>query len=318
MPKVSVVIPAFNAAATIGETLDSIRAQQGVDFEIIVVDDGSSDATAAIARLHAPDAIIIQQANSGRGTARNVGVERASGEYVYFFDSDDLMEPHAILRLASWLDCHPECDVAFGDTLVFSGNPSSATLRSPRCTDSGTLLHRHLAQPFMTMITSMFRRPLYARVGGMSPGLKSNEDWHFWLKLSVMGAVFDPIGDPPLARYRTYTHARGSSLVHPHSAVQALKMFKAEFSDRLPSDLNIDRCIAKARSDYARSLLRAGEKWSAWREWIVSLRHSRENFLANAFVFVVAICVSAQRAERMLAFLVRMRWRLRRPRVTVF
>ncbi len=303
LPLVSVVIPAFNASTTIGATLDSILNQTGVAFEIIVVDDGSSDATATIVREHAPNAVVIAQPNRGRGAARNAGVARARGSYIYFFDADDLMEPRAISRLANWLDTHPDCDVAFGDTLVFCGNPESATLREPRCEDSGTLLGRHLTNPFMTMITSMFRRPLYDAVGGMSEELRSNEDWHFWLKLSVCGARFEPIGGPPLSRYRTYAHNRGSNLVHPLSAVVALQLLSRDYGRKISKVVNIDGHIAKARADYARALLREGLCRKAWHEWIASLVYTRQHFVANAFVFATSLVVPGRTAERLLAAL---------------
>ena len=202
-PKVSVIIPAFNAAATLPETLASICAQRGVPYELVVVDDGSSDNTATVVATAVPSAKLVRQANAGRGTARNVGFEHSIGEYVYFFDADDIMEPNAIERLSTWLDGHPACDVAFGDCLVFCGNPSTAIFREPMCDEAGTLLYRHLTRPFILPITAMMRRRVYERVGGMHPQLKSNEDWHFWLKVSVNGSVFQPIGGPPVARYRT-------------------------------------------------------------------------------------------------------------------
>lgn len=302
-PLVSVVIPAFNAAATIGETVDSIRSQAGVDFELIVVDDGSTDDTAAVVRNRDKNAVIINQPNRGRGAARNAGVRAARGAYIYFFDADDLMEPDAIVRLAEWLNQHPNCDVAFGETLVFCGNPESATLREPRCDESGVLLERHLSTPFMTMITSMFRRPLYDAVGGMSEDLKSNEDWHFWLKLSVCGARFEPIGGPPLSRYRTYAEIRGSSLVHPLSGVKALRLLKREYGDRIPREVNIDAHIAKCRADYARALLREGFYLRAWREWLGSLYYNRQHVVANSFVFLTSLIVSTKTAERSLVTL---------------
>ena len=79
-PLVSVVVPAYNRAATIGSTLDTIVAQSGWPFEIVVVDDGSSDDTAAIASRHAPESRVIVQENQGRSAARNNGARLAAGD----------------------------------------------------------------------------------------------------------------------------------------------------------------------------------------------------------------------------------------------
>lgn len=307
MPKVSVIIPAYNAAQTIGATLDSICTQTGPSFEIVVVDDGSADNTADVVRRHAPSATIVQQANAGRGAARNAGFARSQGEYVYFFDSDDIMEPDAISRLSDWLDAHPACDVAYGDTLVFCGDPQTATVREPRCSESGTLLFRHLSNPFILPIASMLRRAAYDRVGGMNTQLKSNEDWHFWLKLSACGAVFEPIGGPPVARYRTYEQSRASSLVHPWSAVEALQLLKAEYGEEFGRRVDIDYRIAQARASYARTLLREGQTVNAWREWLRSLIHCRQHFTTNSFVFLTSLVVPATTTERLLIRLSRIK-----------
>lgn len=98
---VSVVIPAYNAAATIDETLRSVRAQTHRALEIIVVDDGSSDATAAIADSHAaadPRVRVIRQANAGVAAARNTGWQAAAADLVAFVDADDLWSPDKIAR----------------------------------------------------------------------------------------------------------------------------------------------------------------------------------------------------------------------------
>jgi glycosyltransferase involved in cell wall biosynthesis len=91
--KISAIIPAMNAASTLGETLDSVAAQSFAPFEVIVVDDGSSDATAAIAARHRIGARVISVPNRGAAAATNIGVNAAAGEWLAFLDSDDLWPP---------------------------------------------------------------------------------------------------------------------------------------------------------------------------------------------------------------------------------
>lgn len=188
-PLVSVIIPAYNRATTIGSTLDTITCQKGWPFEIIVVDDGSGDDTAAIARRYAPEARVIVQDNQRRSAARNNGAKLAVGEFLYFFDSDDLMEPNAIARLAACLADNPDVAVAYGSALQFVDDPAAAVPRVPGCAKSGDLLHEHLEQPFLIPVMAMVRREWYERVGGMTTRLDYCEDYHFFLKLSVLGGA---------------------------------------------------------------------------------------------------------------------------------
>jgi len=100
-PLVSVVIPAYNAAGTLAETLDSVRAQTYSNLEIIVVDDGSADLTASVVRAYSardPRIKLLQKTNGGVASARNAGIAACSGEYVAFIDADDLWHPTKIRK----------------------------------------------------------------------------------------------------------------------------------------------------------------------------------------------------------------------------
>ncbi len=98
MPRVSVIIPAYNAAATLAGTIDSVLAQTLKDFEIICVDDGSTDATLAIIKEYGDCVRLIEQANSGPAAARNNGARNSSGEYLAFLDADDIWKPQFLER----------------------------------------------------------------------------------------------------------------------------------------------------------------------------------------------------------------------------
>lgn len=114
--KLSVVVPAFNASAHIGECLDSVFAQEGCPaFEVIVVDDGSIDETAAtVARLY-PAVHLICQANGGPGSARNVGVNKARGQIIVFIDADDVMLPGRLAFQGQFMLENPRFALTFGN-----------------------------------------------------------------------------------------------------------------------------------------------------------------------------------------------------------
>ncbi|MDE5750463.1 MAG: glycosyltransferase, partial [Duncaniella sp.] len=98
-PQVSIIVPAYNAAPYIGECLASIAAQTWRDFEVIVVDDGSTDGTADMTGefcSHDPRFILVRAPHGGVSAARNLGIERARGEWIGFADADDCLHPHAL------------------------------------------------------------------------------------------------------------------------------------------------------------------------------------------------------------------------------
>ncbi len=111
---VSVVIPAHNSGLYITPALDSILAQKHRPLEILVVDDGSTDATVETVRGYAPEVRVIEQAQRGHPAARNVGIGAASGEFLGFLDHDDLWSPDKLLLQLASFERNPELDLVFG------------------------------------------------------------------------------------------------------------------------------------------------------------------------------------------------------------
>src|ERR1700732_2233431 len=113
MPRVSVIIPVFNAARTIEQAIASVRAQTFTDFEMVAVDDGSIDGSIEILRRYG-DAVKIlqQQKNRGPSAARNLGIANSSGEYLGFLDADDWWKPELLARMVAPLERDPECVMA--------------------------------------------------------------------------------------------------------------------------------------------------------------------------------------------------------------
>lgn len=112
-PLVSVVIPVYNAEAFVAEALDSVFAQDYEPYEVIAVDDGSSDSSAAIVRSY-PEVRFFQQENRGASAARNVGVTAASGEFVAFVDADDVVPPNKLSLQVGYLLEHPDIVCVLG------------------------------------------------------------------------------------------------------------------------------------------------------------------------------------------------------------
>jgi glycosyltransferase involved in cell wall biosynthesis len=170
---VSVVIPAFNSMQHIGEALDSIKAQTLTDFEVIVVDDGSSDATMVVAESYAGalDLQVIRQRNLGPAAARNTGIGAASGRYCAFLDADDIMLPERLVEQLALLESDPQIALVHSDLMTFNErgiiHNTRRAFSDPR---GGLVLDYLLMGNFITTSTVMARRDRLIEVGMFREG----------------------------------------------------------------------------------------------------------------------------------------------------
>ncbi len=136
-PKASIVVPAYNVAATIGETLSSLLSQTFPDFELIVVDDGSSDGTVAVVRSFTDSRIrLICQKNRGLAGAHNTGIAAARGDYIGFCDADDLWLPEKLERHIEHMEKNPDVGISFSGSEMIDSNSKSLGIRqSPKLRD---------------------------------------------------------------------------------------------------------------------------------------------------------------------------------------
>jgi glycosyltransferase involved in cell wall biosynthesis len=196
-PTFSVVVPAFNAERTIAATMRSVLMQTRSDFELLVVDDGSTDATAERVEGLAgdPRVRLLRQENSGVAIARNTGIAAARGRYVSFLDSDDLWLPSYLETMGAALDAHDDAGFAFTDawvwdehvrrfarqTIMVTGNPPDVVPDDPR-----ELFRLLLAGNFI-YTSSTVRRAVLAEVGGFNGEVSPAEDWELWLRIAANG-----------------------------------------------------------------------------------------------------------------------------------
>ncbi len=195
---ISVVIPAYNARSTIDEALHSVFAQTVAPLEVILVDDGSDDGTAAWVRSQFPSVTVVEVSNGGPSRARNCGIARCRGEFVAFLDADDRWHPLKLQRQLRVLQAEPAVGLIASDWVrMFAAGPP-ALLADPKVT-SISFRKLLVLNRFQTS-TVVARRELLQRVGGFDPSVDGAEDWDLWVRVAEAARVKKV--DEPLVMYR--------------------------------------------------------------------------------------------------------------------
>src|SRR5215212_7841122 len=180
LPSVSVIIPCHNGSRYLGETIASVLRQTYTDFEIIVVDDGSTDETPEVIARY-PNVRALYQSHAGLSAARNTGLHAAGGEYLVFLDSDDRLLPDALKIGVDSLELHPECAFVYGYWEYINADGSILPMpRIPRIKRDH--YRQFLRQNFIQSIGAvMFRR---SSVDGFCADLNSCEDRELYLRIA--------------------------------------------------------------------------------------------------------------------------------------
>jgi len=188
MAKVSVIIPTYNNSDCVAQAIESVLAQTYRDLEIIVVDDGSTDGTAAVLERFGDRIVYVRQAHRERSAARNNGILHSSGEYVAFLDADDLWLPHKLAAQVPQMDAHPSAGLTYARARSYGPRRRWARAwgllgypprRGQPAFASFALSNR------IPLLTAMVRRRCLDDVGMFDESLTYIEDWELWLRLSA-------------------------------------------------------------------------------------------------------------------------------------
>jgi glycosyltransferase involved in cell wall biosynthesis len=233
MPKVSVVIPTYNQASFIDETIRSVLNQTFQDFEIIVIDDGSTDNTPEV--ISALPVRYFRQENQGCSAARNHGIKLSSGEYIAFLDSDDVLMENALEKGVDVLDRHPEVGFSYGQAYMMDENGRIHRVRKSSFLDSSTIvdgteqIRELLFFNRIPMSTLMVRRHCLDDVGGFNEELKNFEDRHICIRLAKRySAAY--IAEP-LVKYRVHPNQIHKSVNHRLAEKAHLLILREIFED---------------------------------------------------------------------------------------
>jgi glycosyltransferase involved in cell wall biosynthesis len=225
MSLVSIIVPCYNYAHFLGQTLENVLTQHYPYWECIVVDDGSTDNTGEVAGVYTardPRFRYIRQENKGLSGARNTGIAASKGVYIQLLDSDDLIHPDKLARQVAILEADTAIDITYGNSLFFhTDNPE--TLFYSRNLSSGhrpkrrrgggrkkDILRRLLVNNIMEVSCALISRRLISEVGWFDEEYSSYEDWQYWIRCALHDARFDY---SPLEGTETYIRTGHQSMM---------------------------------------------------------------------------------------------------------
>jgi len=203
MTTISVIIPAYNQSHYLGEAIQSVIDQTYPDFELIVVDDGSTDKTAQVAcSFLDPRVHYIHQENRGLSAARNTGILRSTGEYLTFLDSDDLFVADKLETLLNAMQRDPSLGLVAGQTILIDENalPLGKIFDTPLPENP---VHFLLWNP-ISICSMMMHRDWQQKVGLFDENLRAYEDWDMYLRLARVGCSMGWVPHP-VSLYRFHT-----------------------------------------------------------------------------------------------------------------
>lgn len=248
MPKVSVVITAYNSMAYLPETLESVSRQTFTDFEVLIIDDGSSDHIVQWAsELVDPRVRLISQENQGVGVARNTGIAHAQGEYIAFLDGDDTWEPTKLEKQVRCLEENPK--VGLVHTWLAGIDPhSKPTGRVIGSHVEGEVWEKIIERNMVACSSAMVHRCCFETVGVFDKNLRFAEDWDMWIRIAARYHL--AVIKEPLVGYREHPNSKSKKYA---SRLQDFRTIIEKAFDSVPFELlhlrnrsygHINLCIA--------------------------------------------------------------------------
>jgi glycosyltransferase involved in cell wall biosynthesis len=259
-PSVSIVITCFNYSKLLPRALESVEAQTHSDWEIVIVDDGSTDASLDVALQHARERTdqnikVVHTRNGGLPRARNLGVALSRGRYISCLDADDWYEPQALERMVGVLDTRADISVVSPGP-KFVGAEDIVPHHPPY--DFEVLTSRNIVSQ-----TSLFRREAWLQVGGHNENMRGYDDWEFWISVGEAGFGFETI-DEHLWNWRVSTDGKYVTKSRPLDLPLRAEIVRAHpatydeaaqnLAVRILAGQDIDDCLMDAAPIFAGSI----------------------------------------------------------------
>ena len=261
-PLVSVIIPTYNRGWILKEAIESVLSQDFEDFELIVVDDGSTDNTCDILDGYARDIIVLRQDNRGVSAARNAGIAFASGQFIAFLDSDDLWLPVKLASQVDFFNSNPDALISQTEELrIRNGKRVNPKKRHKKF--SGMIFKYSLSLCIVSPSAVMLKKSLLDKTGVFDERFPACEDYDLWLRISCKYPVYlidtpliikrggheDQLSKTPkLDKYRIQALKKiiESSLLAKDQRINAVKMLKQKCK------IYAQGCLKRGRNDESR------------------------------------------------------------------
>ena len=275
LPRVSLVTPSFNQGAYLAATIRSVLDQKHLNIEYMVIDGGSTDDSVEIIRRYADRlAYWVSEPDGGQADAINRGYRRATGKYVSWINSDDLLPPESVAVAVAFLEANPEIGMVYGNVEHIEADGRPIRMVEPPAFDYQRILTTGIN--YVQQSGSLMRRDLFERVGELDVRLHFAMDLDYWLRLGLIAPIaYVPV---TLARFRVHENSK-SVAQRTQAAVEIPRIWRKLYDgDEVP-----DHMRSVKRKALAAAHLRAAEHY-CWAKrhasalsqlWRAALMHPR-------------------------------------------
>ena len=277
MPQVSIIIPTYNCARYLGRAIDSAISRTYKDYEIVVVDDGSTDDTKDVAMQYGRKVTYLYQQNQGLSAARNYAVSKASGELFAYLDADDMWYPEKLGKQVAFLDAHQECGMVHSEMSIINEQDEILHVRfyeeTKRSVPQGYCVQQLLMRCHIQPLTVVERRDTFECVGGFDERLPIAQDYLHWIMIAAEGQALGYLAEP-LGKYRWRT----GSLIgnHPRLLEDYVRIFDILLHEKPVAPRHGDEC-----ADILRARLYLVQRELAYLDRIQGRSESAKRRLAN-------------------------------------
>ena len=271
IPKVSVIIATYNSAPYLPDAIASVLNQTFQDFEVILIDDGSTDETGHVVEPFLSRVRLITQTNKGPAAARNLGIWLANGDYLVFLDADDLLLPDKLKVQVEYLDQYPQINVVYSNG--YYSSVATNGLRNKKLFSDIGYLRKDLGSPpqnikilakqnAFPLHAAMVRKEAVLGVGGFDEGLPALEDWDLWYRIAQTGSF--AYLDLPLVEYRQIPSGRSSNR-------SSYKMAFNQLTEKIEAFDGFQSLLDRNKSSFYFS-------WGIWNLEFEEAQLARNNF----------------------------------------
>lgn len=283
MPKISVLIPCYNAMTVLPQTLDMLHTQSFMDWEAVFIDDGSSDDTPTIllnAAIADPRIRVFRKSNGGPALARNTAVQIAKGEVLSFLDVDDVWHPDRLQQIFDRFHNADTPDAVFGKTVFFSKDADRPRSSSAVPNHPLTIVDFLGENPVCTMSNLSVRAEVFARTTGFDTTMSHAEDLEWLMRLAATGAKI--VGDPKIVTfYRTSIGGLSSDLEAMHAGWRRASRLASQLDPNISSE-DLQDAEAVHLRYLSRRALRINAPTKVARDLVVqALRCSPRGFFSD-------------------------------------